>query len=62
MARGVSRAVPNGRKLERIEVGNASVRLGGHWALRDVSLDIRAGEHWLLATMVIASALGFTSW
>lgn len=48
MARGVSRAVPNGRKLERIEVGNASVRLGRHWALRDVSLDIRAGEHWLL--------------
>jgi len=48
MARGVSRAVPAGRKLERIEVGNASVRLGRHWALRDVSLDVRAGEHWLL--------------
>jgi molybdate transport system ATP-binding protein len=24
------------------------VRLGRHWALRDVSLDIRAGERWLL--------------
>lgn len=49
MARDVSRAVPAGRRLERIEVGNASVRLGRHWALRDVSLDIRAGEQWLLA-------------
>jgi len=48
MARGVSRAVPAGRRLERIEVGNASVRLGRHWALRDVSLDVRAGERWLL--------------
>jgi molybdate transport system ATP-binding protein len=48
MARGVSRAVRAGRRLERIEIGNASVRLGRHWALRDVSLEIRAGEHWLL--------------
>ena len=48
MARGVSRAVRAGRRLERIEVGNASVRLGRHWALRDVSLEVRAGEHWLL--------------
>jgi len=48
MARGVSRAVPAGRRLARIEIGNASVRLGRHWALRDVSLDVRAGEHWLL--------------
>ena len=48
MARGVSRTVRAGRRLERIEVRNASVRLGGHWALRDVSLDVRAGEHWLL--------------
>ncbi len=37
-----------GRRLERIEVGNVSVRLGRHWALRDVSLDVRAGERWLL--------------
>ena len=48
MARGVSRAVPAGRRLERIEISHASVRLSRHWALRDVSLDIRAGEHWLL--------------
>ena len=48
MARGVSRTVPAGRRLRRIEVGHASVRLGRHWALRDVSLDVRAGEHWLL--------------
>ena len=48
MARGVSRAVPAARRLERIEVATASVRLGRHWALRDVSLDVRAGERWLL--------------
>ena len=48
MARGVSRAVRAGRRLERIEVDNVSVRLGRHWALRDVSLDVRAGERWLL--------------
>ena len=48
MARGVSRAVRAGRRLERIEVRNASVRLDGHWALRDISIDIRAGERWLL--------------
>ncbi len=48
MARGVSRAVPAARRLERIEIGTASVRLGRHWVLRDVSLDIRAGERWLL--------------
>ena len=48
MARGVSRAVRAGRRLERIEVDNVSVRLGRHRALRDVSLDVRAGEHWLL--------------
>ncbi len=48
MARGVSRAIPVARRLERIEIGTASVRLGRHWVLRDVSLDIRAGERWLL--------------
>jgi molybdate transport system ATP-binding protein len=40
--------MPVARRLERIEVGTASVRLGRHWVLRDVSLDIRAGERWLL--------------
>ena len=44
----MSRAVRAGRRFERIEVRNASVRLGRHWALRDISLEIRAGEHWLL--------------
>jgi molybdate transport system ATP-binding protein len=34
--------------LQRIEVRRASVRLGRHWALRDVDFDLRAGEHWLL--------------
>ena len=48
MAGGVSRVLPAARRLARIEVTNASVRLGRHWALRDVSLDIRAGERWLL--------------
>jgi molybdate transport system ATP-binding protein len=40
--------MPVARRLERIEIGTASVRLGRHWVLRDVSLDIRAGERWLL--------------
>ena len=48
MAGGVSRVLPAARRLARIEVTNASVRLGRHWALRDVSLDVRAGERWLL--------------
>jgi molybdate transport system ATP-binding protein len=48
VAVGVSRALPAARRLARIEVSAASVRLGRHWALRDVSLDIRAGERWLL--------------
>ncbi|MEY2918827.1 MAG: hypothetical protein RL261_132 [Pseudomonadota bacterium] len=44
----MSRALPAARRLARIEVSTASVRLGRHWALRDVSLAIRAGERWLL--------------
>jgi molybdate transport system ATP-binding protein len=48
MAGGVSRPPAAARRLERIEVVTASVRLGRHWALRDVSLDLRAGERWLL--------------
>jgi len=48
VAGGVSRALPAARRLARIEVATASVRLGRHWALRDVSLDIRVGERWLL--------------
>ena len=48
MAGGVSRPPAAARRLERIEVVTVSVRLGRHWALRDVSLDLRAGERWLL--------------
>ncbi len=48
MARSVSRATPERDRLQRIELVNASVRLGSHWALRDVSFDVRAGERWLL--------------
>jgi len=48
VAGGVSRPPAAARRLERIEVVTASVRLGRHWALRDVSLDLRAGERWLL--------------
>jgi molybdate transport system ATP-binding protein len=48
MARGVSAAPAAAGRLNRIELCSASVRLGRHWALRDVSLDLRAGERWLL--------------
>ena len=37
-----------GERLERIELEHVSVRLGSHWAVRDVSLDVRAGQRWLL--------------
>ncbi len=36
-------------RLEAIRLEQASVRLGRHWALREVSLELRAGERWLLA-------------
>lgn len=32
-----------------IELEDVSVRLGRHWALRDVSFSLRAGERWLIA-------------
>jgi molybdate transport system ATP-binding protein len=48
VAGGVSRSTPARDRLQRIELATVSVRLGAHWALRDVSLDIRAGERWLL--------------
>lgn len=35
-------------RLQRIELQRVSVRLGTHWALRDLTFDIRAGERWLL--------------
>jgi molybdate transport system ATP-binding protein len=34
--------------LKRIELQRCNVRLGRHWALRDVSLAIGRGERWLL--------------
>jgi molybdate transport system ATP-binding protein len=36
------------RRLEAIRLVQTSVRLGRHWALRDVTLEIRAGQRWLL--------------
>lgn len=41
-------AGPAPARLERIVVKHASLRLGRHWALRDVSLELSAGERWLL--------------
>ena len=35
--------------LAAIRIENASVRLGRHWALRDASFEVRAGQRWLLA-------------
>ena len=35
-------------RLAAIELRDCSVRLGGHWALRDVSFTLRRGERWLL--------------
>jgi molybdate transport system ATP-binding protein len=32
-----------------VRIENASVRLGRHWALRDASFEVRAGQRWLLA-------------
>jgi molybdate transport system ATP-binding protein len=44
----VTAAVPARDRLQRIELVAASVRLGAHWAVRDASLDVRAGSRWLL--------------
>jgi molybdate transport system ATP-binding protein len=38
----------HGRHLRRIELRRCSVRLGRHWALRDVSIELNRGERWLL--------------
>ena len=35
-------------RLERIELTHVSVQLGTHWAVQDASLDVRAGQRWLL--------------
>ena len=48
VARGVSARVPAKERLDRIELQDVSVRLGTHWAVRDVAIDVRAGQRWLL--------------
>jgi molybdate transport system ATP-binding protein len=44
----MTRASRGESRLEGIELQRVSVRLGRHWALRDVSFSLRAGERWLL--------------
>jgi molybdate transport system ATP-binding protein len=39
---------PRGPRLKAIELHGVSVRLGRHWALRDASFALRAGECWLV--------------
>jgi molybdate transport system ATP-binding protein len=47
LARRLTRALSRPH-LSSIELESISVRRGRHWALRDVSLTLRAGERWLL--------------
>jgi molybdate transport system ATP-binding protein len=42
------RGADHGPRLAQVELRDCSVRLGRHWALRDVSLTLRRGERWLL--------------
>ncbi|HEX5650479.1 MAG TPA: ATP-binding cassette domain-containing protein [Steroidobacteraceae bacterium] len=42
------RARKRSRALASVELRDCSVRLGRHWALRDVSFLLRTGERWLL--------------
>jgi molybdate transport system ATP-binding protein len=46
----VARALKAARRraLDAIELRDCSVRLGRHWALREVTFSIRRGERWLL--------------
>ena len=39
---------PRGPRLRSVEIQNASVRLGRHWALRDASFVLKAGERWVV--------------
>ena len=49
MARRLSRpARARGPRLESIELRNVGVRFGRHWALRDVSFTLEAGQRWLV--------------
>ena len=36
-------------RLDAIRLEQASLRFGQHWALRDVTLELRAGERWMLS-------------
>jgi molybdate transport system ATP-binding protein len=36
------------KRLAAVELRDCSVRLGRHWALRDLTLSVRRGERWLL--------------
>lgn len=47
MARRLTRA--RRPRLDAIRLERVSLRLGRHWALRDVSFELRAGERWLLS-------------
>lgn len=47
MVRRLTRDAPP--RLDAIRLEQVSLRLGRHWALRDVSLELRAGERWLLS-------------
>lgn len=38
----------SGRGLKSIELRDVSLRYGRHWAVRDLSFTLRAGERWLL--------------
>ena len=45
---GVTRRDPRAPRLRRIELRDCGVRRGRRWVLRDVSIEIAAGERWLL--------------
>lgn len=48
----MARTVNGGRRgarLRSIRIENVSVRYGRHWAVRDLTFELRSGERWLLA-------------
>ena len=47
MARRLTRAARP--RLDAIRLERVGLRLGRHWALRDVSFELRAGDRWLLS-------------
>jgi molybdate transport system ATP-binding protein len=48
LARVKQHRPPRSPRLRSVEIQNASVRLGRHWALRDASFVLKAGERWLV--------------